>query len=56
MSINEPFFLGHFPHRPVMPGVLIIEALDQTGAVKAELKRGAIPAEERWRKLAEAAA
>lgn len=32
---NEPFFVGHFPGRPVMPGVLIIEALAQTGAVLA---------------------
>ena len=30
---NEPFFAGHFPQEPVMPGVLIIEALAQTGAV-----------------------
>ena len=33
VSINEPFFLGHFPRRPVMPGVLIIEAMAQTAAV-----------------------
>lgn len=32
---NEPFFVGHFPGRPVMPGVLIIEALAQTGVVLA---------------------
>jgi 3-hydroxyacyl-[acyl-carrier-protein] dehydratase len=31
--MNEPFFQGHFPGNPVMPGVLIIEALGQTGAV-----------------------
>ena len=30
VTINEPFFPGHFPHRPVMPGVMIIEALAQT--------------------------
>ncbi|MDD2433046.1 MAG: 3-hydroxyacyl-ACP dehydratase FabZ [Clostridia bacterium] len=30
---NEPFFQGHFPEKPVMPGVLLIEALAQTGAV-----------------------
>ena len=30
VTINEPFFLGHFPVRPVMPGVLIIEAMAQT--------------------------
>ncbi len=33
VSCNEPFFQGHFPKEPVMPGVLIIEALAQTGAV-----------------------
>jgi 3-hydroxyacyl-[acyl-carrier-protein] dehydratase len=33
VSINEPFFQGHFPGRPIMPGVLIIEALAQTAAV-----------------------
>ena len=33
VTINEPFFPGHFPHHPVMPGVLIMEALAQTGAV-----------------------
>lgn len=33
VSINEPFFTGHFPHHPVMPGVLILEALAQTAAL-----------------------
>lgn len=33
VTINEPFFQGHFPDYPVMPGVLIIEALAQVGAV-----------------------
>ncbi|PWC87775.1 3-hydroxyacyl-ACP dehydratase [Azospirillum sp. TSH100] len=33
VTINEPFFQGHFPSRPVMPGVLIIEAMAQTSAV-----------------------
>lgn len=32
LSINEPFFQGHFPSKPVMPGALIIEALAQSGA------------------------
>lgn len=35
VTINEPFFQGHFPDFPVMPGVLIVEALAQTGAVAA---------------------
>lgn len=33
VTINEPFFQGHFPSQPVMPGVLIIEAMAQTAAV-----------------------
>jgi 3-hydroxyacyl-[acyl-carrier-protein] dehydratase len=33
VSINEPFFQGHFPNHPVMPGVLIIEAMAQTAAI-----------------------
>ena len=33
VTINEPFFMGHFPHRPVMPGVLMLEALAQTAAL-----------------------
>jgi 3-hydroxyacyl-[acyl-carrier-protein] dehydratase len=33
VSMNEPFFTGHFPHHPVMPGVLIIEALAQAAAI-----------------------
>jgi UDP-3-O-[3-hydroxymyristoyl] N-acetylglucosamine deacetylase/3-hydroxyacyl-[acyl-carrier-protein] dehydratase len=33
VSMNEPFFQGHFPGSPVMPGVLTIEAMSQTGAV-----------------------
>ena len=33
VSINEPFFMGHFPHRPVMPGVLMLEALAQVAAL-----------------------
>jgi beta-hydroxyacyl-ACP dehydratase FabZ len=35
VTINEPFFQGHFPENPVMPGVLIIEAMGQAGAVLA---------------------
>jgi 3-hydroxyacyl-[acyl-carrier-protein] dehydratase len=33
VTFNEPYFPGHFPHEPVMPGVLQIEAMAQTGAV-----------------------
>jgi 3-hydroxyacyl-[acyl-carrier-protein] dehydratase len=33
VTINEPFFEGHFPHRPVMPGVLMLEALAQAAAI-----------------------
>ena len=32
VTINEPFFQGHFPENPIMPGVLIIEAMGQAGA------------------------
>jgi len=33
VSANEPFFEGHFPNNPIMPGVLILEAMAQTGAI-----------------------
>ena len=33
VTINEPFFSGHFPHHPVMPGVLVVEALAQAAAI-----------------------
>jgi len=35
VTVNEPFFQGHFPGRPIMPGVLILEALAQAGGVLA---------------------
>ncbi len=35
VTINEPFFLGHFPDHPIMPGVLIVEAMAQVGGVLA---------------------
>ena len=41
VSINEPFFAGHFPHRPVMPGVLTLEALAQAAALLAFESAGA---------------
>lgn len=37
LTINEPFFQGHFPSRPVMPGVLVVEALAQAGGVLYQL-------------------
>jgi 3-hydroxyacyl-[acyl-carrier-protein] dehydratase len=40
VTINEPFFQGHFPGRPVMPGVLIIEALAQASGVLTQLSQG----------------
>ena len=40
VTINEPFFNGHFPARPVMPGVLVIEALAQTAAMLAFVTKG----------------
>lgn len=39
VTINEPFFQGHFPGTPIMPGVLIIEAMAQTGGLLALLSR-----------------
>ena len=42
VTINEPFFQGHFPGRPVMPGVLILEALAQVGGVLAFKSLGAV--------------
>jgi 3-hydroxyacyl-[acyl-carrier-protein] dehydratase len=43
VTINEPFFAGHFPHRPVMPGVLMLEALAQTAALLSFVTEGEAP-------------
>jgi 3-hydroxyacyl-[acyl-carrier-protein] dehydratase len=43
VTINEPFFVGHFPIRPVMPGVLMLEALAQTAALLAFETLGQLP-------------
>ena len=42
VSINEPFFQGHFQGHPVMPGVLVIEALAQAGGLLTQLSRGTV--------------
>lgn len=43
VSVNEPFFPGHYPHHPVMPGVLIVEALAQTAAILSFKTMGGKP-------------
>ncbi len=43
VTINEPFFPGHFPHRPVFPGVIILEALAQTAGILAFVTAGVYP-------------
>jgi 3-hydroxyacyl-[acyl-carrier-protein] dehydratase len=45
VTCNEPFFQGHFPHRPVMPGVMIIEALAQAAGILAFRTAGIFPDE-----------
>jgi 3-hydroxyacyl-[acyl-carrier-protein] dehydratase len=45
VTYNEPFFPGHFPGRPVMPGVMIIEALAQTAGILAFVSQNVIPTE-----------
>lgn len=45
VTINEPFFPGHFPNRPVMPGVLILEALAQASGILAFVTAGVVPNE-----------
>jgi 3-hydroxyacyl-[acyl-carrier-protein] dehydratase len=46
VTINEPFFPGHFPYHPVMPGVLIVEAMAQAAAVLSFKTMGVKPTEE----------
>lgn len=46
VTVNEPFFTGHFPHRPVMPGVLILEALAQATGILAFLTTDQKPSED----------
>jgi 3-hydroxyacyl-[acyl-carrier-protein] dehydratase len=43
VTMNEPFFPGHYPHHPVMPGVLVIEALAQTAAILSFKTMGSKP-------------
>jgi 3-hydroxyacyl-[acyl-carrier-protein] dehydratase len=45
VTINEPFFQGHFPGRPVMPGVLMLEALAQTAGILAFVTANVYPSE-----------
>jgi 3-hydroxyacyl-[acyl-carrier-protein] dehydratase len=45
VTINEPFFPGHFPHRPVMPGVLVIEAMAQACGLLSFLSEHASPSD-----------
>jgi 3-hydroxyacyl-[acyl-carrier-protein] dehydratase len=46
VTVNEPFFPGHFPHHPVMPGVLIIEAMAQVAALLSCKTEDVIPTED----------
>jgi len=43
VTINEPYFAGHFPHRPVMPGVLMLEAMAQSAALLSFATMGVTP-------------
>lgn len=45
VTMNEPFFPGHFPHHPVMPGVLIVEAMAQVAAILSFKSMGELPDE-----------
>jgi 3-hydroxyacyl-[acyl-carrier-protein] dehydratase len=46
VSYNEPFFTGHFPHHPVMPGVLIMEALAQAAGILSFKTMGEMPSDD----------
>ena len=46
VTVNEPYFTGHFPDNPVMPGVMITEAIAQAGAILAYLKANSTPQED----------
>lgn len=46
VTINEPYFMGHFPARPVMPGVLMLEALAQAAAILSFESAGADPGDD----------
>ncbi len=52
VTINEPFFNGHFPEKPVMPGVLIIESLAQTSGILIFKTEDSMPDENNWFYLA----
>jgi 3-hydroxyacyl-[acyl-carrier-protein] dehydratase len=45
VTYNEPFFTGHFPSRPLMPGVIVIEALAQTAGILSFVTAGVLPQE-----------
>ena len=47
VTVNEPYFPGHFPQRPVLPGVIILEALAQTAGILAFVTAGVYPDEDR---------
>jgi 3-hydroxyacyl-[acyl-carrier-protein] dehydratase len=46
VTFNEPYFTGHFPHRPVMPGVMVIEAIAQASGILAFKTVGYVPTEQ----------
>ncbi len=46
VSMNEPFFPGHYPHHPVMPGVLVIEAMAQAAAILSFKTMGTLPSDD----------